>query len=232
MPDARLANALPLLIPFSLLAALEVDSLRRGFSAALDWFGILTFGLAALAMWVVWFDAYLNGMPVQVARMFRDTEAGFHPSFHLGSMLAALGLTVLWVMLVRPARRSNRRAILNWAAGVTLLWGLVTTIWLPYIDSRRSYRWTFEALAKELPVQGCVASKNLGEPQRALLNYFTGVRTVREEVKPAHECAAIVVQYGRIDMPPTPPRGYSAKWSGARKGDDTERFVLYVKAPA
>ena len=45
MPDARLANALPLLVPFALLAALEVDSLKRGFSGALDWFGILTFGL-------------------------------------------------------------------------------------------------------------------------------------------------------------------------------------------
>jgi 4-amino-4-deoxy-L-arabinose transferase-like glycosyltransferase len=230
MPDARLANALPLLVPFALLAALEVDSLRRGFSAALDWFGILTFGLSALVMWFVWIDAYLNGMPVQVARMFRDTEAGYHPSFHLGSMLAALALTVLWVVVVRPARRSNRRAILNWAAGVTLLWGLVTTIWLPYIDSRRSYRWTFEALAKQLPEQGCVASRHLGEPQRALLDYFTGVHTVREEVDATHDCPAIVVQYGRLDVPPVPPAGYTARWSGARKGDDTERFVLYVKA--
>jgi 4-amino-4-deoxy-L-arabinose transferase-like glycosyltransferase len=139
---------------------------------------------------------------------------------------------VLWVALVRPARRSNRRAVLNWAAGVTLLWGLVTTIWLPYIDSRRSYRWTVEALAAQLPPQGCVASRNLGEPQRALLDYFSGVRTVREEVKPDHGCAAVVVQYGRIDLPPAPPPGYIAKWSGARKGDDTERFVLYVKAPS
>ena len=81
----------------------------------------------------------------------RHRSRATSPSFHLGSMLAALALTVLWVALVRPARRSNRRAILNWAAGVTLLWGLVTTIWLPYLDSRRSYRWTVEALARELP---------------------------------------------------------------------------------
>jgi hypothetical protein len=35
---------------------------------------------------------------------------------------------------VRPARRSNRRALLNWAAGMTLLWALFSTIWLPYVD--------------------------------------------------------------------------------------------------
>ena len=231
MPEARLANALPLLVPFALLAGLEVDSLKRGFSGALDWFGILSFGLAAMLMWVLWIDAYLNGMPANVARLFRDTEAGFRPSFHLGSMLAAVALTVLWVALVRPARRSNRRAILNWAAGVTLIWGLVTTIWLPYLDSRRSYRWTVEAVAQRLPAQGCVASRNLGEPQRALFNYFSGIKTVREEVQPRHDCDALLVQFGRIRGTPEPPAGFSAVWSGARRGDDTERFVLYLRNP-
>ncbi len=48
MPEARLANALALLVPLALLAALEVDSLKRGFSGALDWFGILSFGLVAV----------------------------------------------------------------------------------------------------------------------------------------------------------------------------------------
>jgi 4-amino-4-deoxy-L-arabinose transferase-like glycosyltransferase len=231
MSEPRVIYLMPLLLPLALLGALEIDTLKRGFSGALDWFGILTFGLTALLMWVVWIDAYLNGMPMQVARLFRDTESGYRPSFHLGSTLVALALTILWVVLVRPARRSNRRAILNWAAGVTLIWGLVTTIWLPYLDSRRSYRWTVEAVAKQLPAQGCVASRHLGEPQRALFNYFAGIKTVREEVRPKHDCTALLVQYGRVDGTPEPPPGWTAKWSGARRGDDTERFVLYVKSP-
>ncbi|MEO8508215.1 MAG: glycosyltransferase family 39 protein [Betaproteobacteria bacterium] len=231
MPEARLANALPLLVPLALLAAVEIDSLKRGFSGALDWFGILTFGLLAIVMWAFWIDSYVNGMPINVARLFRDTEVGYKPSFHLGTMLAAVGLTVLWVMLVRPARRSNRRAILNWAAGVTLIWGLVTTIWLPYLDSRRSYRWTVESAALRLPPTGCVASRNLGEPQRALFNYFAAIRTVREEVKPDHACEALLVQYGRLASEPEPLPGWTPAWSGGRKGDATERFVLYLRTP-
>ncbi|MCC7041012.1 MAG: hypothetical protein IT516_11955 [Burkholderiales bacterium] len=231
-PDVRLANALPLLVPLALVAGLEVDSLRRGYSGALDWFGILTFGLAAFLMWGLWIDAYVNGMPANVARLFRDTEAGYRPSFHLGTILAALALTTLWVILVRPARRSNRRALLNWAAGVTLVWGLVTTIWLPYLDSRRSYRWTVEAAAAHLPAGGCVASRNLGEPQRALFDYFARVKTVREEVDSAHDCPALIVQYGRLTTPPAPPPGWTTAWSGARRGDDTERFVLYLRDPS
>ena len=37
--------ALPMLLPLALLGAAEVDTLKRGYSGALDWFGILTFGL-------------------------------------------------------------------------------------------------------------------------------------------------------------------------------------------
>jgi 4-amino-4-deoxy-L-arabinose transferase-like glycosyltransferase len=231
MPEARLVNALPLLVPLALLAALEVDSLKRGFSGALDWFGILTFGLLAMLMWGLWIDAYVNGMPANVARLFRDTETGYRPSFHLGTMLAATGLTVLWVVLVRPARRSNRRAVLNWAAGVTLIWGLATTIWLPYLDSRRSYRWTVENVAMRVPRDACLASRNLGEPQRAVFRYFAGIDTVREEVRADHDCRLLVVQYGRLPGEPEPPAGWTAIWSGARRGDDTERFVLYRRTP-
>ena len=78
-------------------------------------------------------------------------------------------MTVLWIAMVRPARRTNRRAVLNWAIGMTLLWALVSTIWLPYIDSRRSYRVVAESIRSQLPAQGCVASRNLGDAQRALL---------------------------------------------------------------
>ena len=231
MPDAKLPNALPLLVPLAMLGALEVDSLKRGFSGALDWFGILTFGLLALVFWGFWIDSYVHGMAPTVARLFRDTEVGFKPSFHLGTILAALGLTILWIVLVRPARRSNRRAILNWAAGVTLIWGLAATIWLPYLDSRRSYRWLVENVVVRLPPAGCVASRNLGEPQRALFYYFAGLQTTREELQPAHDCPALLVQYGRVTGEPVAPPGWTPSFSGGRRGDDTERFVLYVRKP-
>ncbi|MEP7328459.1 MAG: glycosyltransferase family 39 protein, partial [Betaproteobacteria bacterium] len=205
--------------------------LKRGLSGALDWFGILTFGLVALLFWGLWLDSYLNGMSPGVAKLFRDTEIGFQPSFHLGTMLAAVGLTVLWVMLVRPARRSNRRTILNWAAGVTLVWGLASTIWLPYLDSRRSYRWAVEAVARQLPAGRCLASRGLGEPQRAVFHYFGGINTIREEFSGPHDCPMLLVQYGRLDGDPPVPSGWSPVWTGGRRGDATERFVLYARKP-
>ncbi len=226
-PDPRANDALPLLAPLALLASLEVDSLTRGFSAALDWFGILTFGLLALVVWGIWIDARLYGMSSQVASLFRDTEVGYQPTFRLGAIAVAVALTILWIMLVRPARRSNRRTLLNWAAGVTLVWCLYSTIWLPYLDSRRTYRHVVESSAAYLLGSGCVASRNLGDSQRVAWQYFANLITVREEVNPAHACADLLVQYGRQEGPPTALPGWFVTWDGRRRGDDTERYVLY-----
>jgi 4-amino-4-deoxy-L-arabinose transferase-like glycosyltransferase len=225
-PEPRIISALPLLVPLTLVAALEIDTLPRGFSAFLDWFGILTFGLLALIVWVLWIDARVNGMSSRVAVLLKDAQIGFQPKFHLGSMLVAVTLTALWIVLVRPARRSNRRAVLNWAVGMTLLWGLYSTIWLPYLDSRRSYREMIESASIHLLSPGCIASRNLGEPHRALFNYFAGLDTVREEIRPNHDCPLLLVQYGRVAGAPAHP-GWRVLWDGRRRGDPSELFVLY-----
>ena len=150
-PEPRASLALPLLVPLVLLGAAEVDSLKRGYSGALDWFGILTFGLIAVLLWGLWLESFRSGLPAPVARLFLDTEPGYRPPWQLLPALASIFLTLLWLVLVRPARRSNRRAVLNWAAGMILAWGLFATIWLPYVDSRRSYRSVVESLAEVLP---------------------------------------------------------------------------------
>jgi 4-amino-4-deoxy-L-arabinose transferase-like glycosyltransferase len=229
MPEPRLTYLMPLLLPLALLGALEIDTLPRGASGALDWFGILTFGLLAALVWLLWLDTWRNGMSATIAALFRDTTTGYRPVFEWLPMIVSLFLTLLWFLLVRPARQSNRRTVLNWAAGMTLVWGLYSTIWLPYLDSRRSYRYVGESIASRLPHDTCVASRNLGESQRALFEYFAHLVTVREETRPNPGCRALLVQYGHVERTPPAPSGWSIAWEGQRRGDDTERFVLYRK---
>jgi 4-amino-4-deoxy-L-arabinose transferase-like glycosyltransferase len=226
-PEPRLMQMLPVLAPLALVASLEIDSWKREHSAALDWFGILTFGLTAIVLWAFWIDAYVNGMSTWVAVFLRDTETGYGTSFHLREFLAAVFLTVLWIVLVRPARRSNRRAILNWAAGMTLIWGLIATIWLPYLDARRTYRAVAESIGVYRPENACIARRNVGEAQRAAFYYFAGVVTVPENSPQAADCPTLLVQYGRLSDGTPPLDGYRVQWEGKRRGDETERFVLY-----
>lgn len=231
MPEQRVIQLMMVIVPFALLGALDVDTLGRSFSGALDWFGILTFGLLAALGWWAWWDAYLHGMSPPIAGALRDTTLGYQPSFHGRAVAICVLLTLAWLALVRPARRSNRRALLNWAAGSTLLWAMYMTIWLPYLDSRRSYRHVAEEAAMHLPRSGCIESRNLGEPQRALFYYFSGIRTEREESSPDAKCPTVLVQYGRGEREIALPAGWTKLWQGQRRGDDTERFVIYSRRP-
>jgi hypothetical protein len=72
-----------------------------------------------------------------------------------------------------------------------------------------------------------VASRNLGEPQRALFYYYAGLATQRLETHPDADCPILLVQYGHLDGPPPEVAGYVLEWDGHRRGDDTENYALY-----
>jgi 4-amino-4-deoxy-L-arabinose transferase-like glycosyltransferase len=223
--DTREVFAQPLLLPLCLLGAAGVDSLRRGSSAALDWFGILTFGLLALALWLAWL-ALLGGQPVGLATQLQKVHPAYQARFETWAVALSAGFTLLWFALVRPARRSNRRAVLNWAAGITLVWGVAMTLWLPYIDYDKSYRGMMLDLKRVLAQeQGCVASRNVAEAQRALLDFFVDVQTQRVERGPENQCPLLLVQGDASTAPPEGP--WQEIWRGTRPDDDREVHRLY-----
>jgi hypothetical protein len=76
-----------------------------------------------------------------------------------------------------------------------------------------------------------VASRNLGDAQRALFAYLADLRTEREETGRGADCALLLVQLGRADIDAPPPAGMRAIWEGQRRGDATEKFVLYRRGP-
>lgn len=223
--NAREMFALPMLLPLCLLGGAGVDSLRRGSSAALDWFGILTFGLLALALWLAWL-VLLTGVPSNLASALQKIHPNFETRFSGAAFALSATFTLLWFALVRPARRSNRRAVLNWAAGITLVWGVAMTLWLPYIDYDKGYRGMMQELGHVLAHErGCVASRNLAEAQRALLDFFIDLRTERLESRPQSACPLLLVQ-GDAGTP-APGGTWKEIWRGTRPDDEREVYRLY-----
>jgi hypothetical protein len=83
--------------------------------------------------------------------------------------------------------------------------------------------------AQHVPAHECRASRNLGDPQRALLYYFAGIATVREETHDMADCRALLVQYGAITGDTPALEGWRIGWQGGRRGDATEHYVLYLR---
>lgn len=222
---------LPMLPPLALMAGAGVLSLRRGAMNALTWFGAMTFTLLGGLVWLGWF-AMMTGMPRQVALNFAKLEPGYVPRFSLLELAVGLVLTLAWVFLILRSTRSPHKSTTFWAGGVTFVWGLTMTMWLPWIDYGKTYAPVSSSLAaaiKRLP-QGstaCIASRGLGEAQRAAFDYHAGIVTQRLEVRPQSRCPALLVQAGVGDNDRVGP-GWRRVWEGNRPRD-RERFRLYVR---
>lgn len=222
-PSPHEGNAMPLLLPLALLAAAAIDRLERGAASALDWFGIMTFGLFSALLWTGWV-ALITGEPLVVARYLERTLPGYRLPFGWGAFVTAAILTLLWLAAMARALRSNRRAIVNWTAGITTVWMLAMTLWLPFIDAARSYQSVAASLSKALEDRrGCIGRQGIGDPQRALFAYYAAIET--RPLDRSEDCPLLIVQ-GHDALPPEPSH-WIRLWEGARPGDRNERYVLY-----
>jgi 4-amino-4-deoxy-L-arabinose transferase-like glycosyltransferase len=224
--EARDVNAMALLLPLAVLGVAELDSVPRGAASALDWFGMTTFFLFAAIVWVGWVAA-VTGSPDVAAAWLAKEVPGYRYKFSFIAFALASLLTLIWLVVVARSLRSTRRALVNWTAGITMVWMLVMTLGVPLVDQARSYRNVAARIVAELPPQpGCIARKNVGDAQRALLDYFAGIRTLREELPAAARCNALLVQAAPLRIPKV-ASGWTEAWRGSRPGDRNELFILY-----
>jgi 4-amino-4-deoxy-L-arabinose transferase-like glycosyltransferase len=216
--------ALPMLLPITLLATASLSMLKRGAANALDWFGIMTFALLAILMWWGWAGLLLDNQ-AKITHWLKDYQPGFEPELRTIPFVIAIVATVLWVVVVWRVGRSMRRATLNWASGVTLIWVLAMTLWLPWLDSGKSYRNMIAALKQALPEHyQCIAGEQLGDGQRAMLHYFGNIITQHDY---KHRCDLRLIQGDKLSKPLLDEMRWKKIWEGSRKGDKGEHYRLY-----
>lgn len=221
-------HALPLLLPVALLATPAVDTLRRSAASALDWFGVMLFGTFGFLVWLGWF-AMMTGMPDRLSQRMHKLSLAYVPQFSLLAFLLALALTMVWAAVVFKAnKRSNRAAVTDWAVGMTMLWGLVMTLWLPWLDATKSYQGTFESLRKALPSSyACITGRNLGDSQRGALDYHADIHVQRFETAQSLGCDLYLIQDERGQNKIDPGPDWRLIWEGRRPSDRRESFRLF-----
>jgi 4-amino-4-deoxy-L-arabinose transferase-like glycosyltransferase len=150
--------------------------------------------------------------------------------------LAAYAVVVVAVMMMWSTLRRPIRGTLPLAgaSGLALLWATLTLPWGAYLDQLKGYRTLALDLRTHLPQANCMASQGLGEGERALLEYYIGVRTERTETAPsANRCDLLLVQ--KLTSAKTSlPAPWELHWQGGR-GDaafDTSTLNLYVRRSA
>lgn len=154
---------MPLLLPMSILAAIELDTIKRGAAAFLNWFGLMTFGFFGLVLWLGWAALHF-GWPSKLAERAYYLSPYYQPKLSILATLTACAATVIWGWAVTRRNLRGRQAITNWAAGITLFWWLLAALALPWLDAFKSYRPVVERMEIALPKEArCVgvAATNL-----------------------------------------------------------------------
>jgi 4-amino-4-deoxy-L-arabinose transferase-like glycosyltransferase len=223
--QVREVHVMQVILPLALLAGASAATLRRGAANAFAWFGATSAILFGVVVWLGWF-AMMTGFPERVARNFTRLEPGFVPHFAWVPFLVALGLSAAWSWLLTHAERSTPRGITYWSCGLILVWGLLLTLWLPWIDYGKSYRPVALSMQKALPANvRCIESRDLGEAQRAAFDYHAEILTVRLERRDTAGCPMLLVQ-GTPDVGEGVGPGWTLVWEGNRPRDH-ERYRLY-----
>ncbi|STQ90479.1 ArnT family glycosyltransferase [Iodobacter fluviatilis] len=217
--DARESHALIVLLPLSILGASGVDDLRRGAAQALNWFGLMTFGLFTALLWLGWLAVH-TGTPAGLARTLREASPAYLEQWDVPGIIFAIGLTVIWGIVIARKRPPGRLAVTNWACGVTLIWGVLISLWQPWLDAQKSYRAVSYSLLDAMKEQkGCIDGRNIPSAPLASFEYFAGI-TLLQGTK-AESCGLRMTIGGE-------PLGSTVLWRGNRAGERKESFALIV----
>ncbi|MGH8631602.1 MAG: ArnT family glycosyltransferase, partial [Burkholderiales bacterium] len=230
--EGRDIHALPLLLPLSLLASMAFAQLPRGALNAYYWFTVMLATFFCLVAWL-YFSAVEWEVPPRLADHMLDMQPAYVSLVHPLIIAVALLFSFAWLVLVFNVKRTPERPVILWAAGVTTVWTLVALLLVDWIDTGKTYRRVVAELSAALPSgRGCVMSQGLGEPQRAMLDYFAQITTLRlEKAGDKPQCDWLITQdnWSQLQVVGLP---WELAWEGRRPGDKEERYRLYRRLPS
>jgi 4-amino-4-deoxy-L-arabinose transferase-like glycosyltransferase len=233
---ARQLYILPFIAPLALVALQGVERLPQRIHVIWDYASRALFGTIAALIWVIWSemtDPASSHASLKLLGRWLPLDWTMPIKPHL--MPAALMLTMGWLWLMpHLARMGKWRGVFSWCTGIIVAWGLIFTLLVPWIDTAKSYRGVFENLGAQLEGQwnagDCMASVNLGESEAPMLYYFSGILHKPADTPNATACRWLIMQSFRSDAK-EPGRAWKLFWSGARPGDDSELFRVFVRRP-
>ncbi|AKM32784.3 hypothetical protein AB870_12140 [Pandoraea faecigallinarum] len=201
------------------------------------WSGVALVLMSVLGvfLWVRWGLQLTGNGHVAAGPIGKWLPLDYVLPFSPGLVLAAVVVAGLWVSAI--VHRRALGALVFGFAGLTFVWGTLSTLLLPWVNEARSYRTPFASLKAALakvPHTGtseastCVGSFNVGESERGMLDYFIDVRPVQlPGLADASRCGVLLV-LDKASSRITVPEGWQMIWQGGRAGDTNERFRAFV----
>jgi 4-amino-4-deoxy-L-arabinose transferase-like glycosyltransferase len=215
--------------PLAVLAAFALPTLGRSTAAAIDWFSVCFFSIAAIVVWVIYVSMQ-TGMPAQPAINIARLSPGYPNTFSPPRLVFAVAGTLAWAWLVHWRTGRHRhplwKSLVLPASGVALCWLLVMTLLLPPLDHARSYRSLVSRISAKVPHGGCVAAPNMVRAQVVALEYLGGYQV--DAINPAATTACdFLLQLDTRQAPSAPGPAWRLLSRERRNTSEDEVIAVY-----
>jgi 4-amino-4-deoxy-L-arabinose transferase-like glycosyltransferase len=232
-PRATESNLLMLVLPLSLLAAYGLPTASRGAASLLDWIAVTTFTLFGFVLWAYWL-AHLAGVPPKMAGSIARLVPEHTANANILQWLLGVAATLGWLWLVRWRITRQPRAL--WrpmvlsCCGLVLTWFLLMSLWLPAVESRKSFQSVASGVAKALAAepsfssQSCVQAPDISPAQRTSLVWFGNVRFGAQ----GQTCPWLLSRHAGRN-PPAAIAGWELVWTGHRAHEPEQQIALWRK---
>ena len=214
--------------PMAILAAFALPFLKRSIISFIDWLALISFTILAGFIWIIWL-AKMTGFPRATANNLARYLPGFVAHFSWSELIIALIITALWVLVIRW--RTSRAPQVIWrcvvisAAGTTLMWGLLMTLWLPTINYAKTYRHVANRFALAVPAGSkCIDTTALGDAQLASFIYFTKLNL---QDNPACDLRITHTAHDAHESAIENQQNLQLIWEDRRASDRDEKLRLY-----
>jgi 4-amino-4-deoxy-L-arabinose transferase-like glycosyltransferase len=218
--------------PLTVLAAFGFPTLQREREQWVDWFAIAVYTLFIAFVWA-YFLALITGTPRAMAASVQRLIPGLTPGNSLAPLVVALAVTGLWLALI--IWRMRRRPPVLWrgaflsAAGMTSLWLIAVTLFLPAANYNRSYRALAEQVGQRVSAGECVVAVGVSPAMRAVIAFYGNVRFASDGSDKACRMA-LQPQYrrsGATALPGNPGGSWDLVWEGQRPVRSDETWQLW-----
>jgi hypothetical protein len=214
---------LVILLPaIAIMASSSIDSLQRGASGALNWFGILIFSAITLILWIGWF-ALNFGIPYKIHERMVYLSGNLTPELNFFHIFLALIFLIVWITSLWKNNLTNRSSVTNWALGITLAWVTTTLLWFPMIENRKDYGQIFKQInAINIPYNQCMIANDLNNSFVDLIFYYTQI-DMRKNDK---NCKYIIFHKDIRSISSDPEFKSRILWLGKMPNDKKTFYIL------
>ena len=233
-PQSNEAEYVLFVCPLAVLAAFAIPTMRRGVINTLDWFALMCFSVTVACVWIGWFALHFS-IPKQISLNIARQTAGYSPQIVWWAVLLAIVCTVCWIAMIIWRVKVNPNALwrgsLLAAGGLTITWIMLVLLWMPAVDYVRSYRpmsadirQTLESLSGTPGELACLREQGLALGPRASLYVFDHIELVYDP-----KCPFVLQQTTRKKIE-NGEAGFSDNaeviWQGSRGADRFDRYRI------